>query len=103
MRRFLMTTDAEIALARSWSEDDDQRQVERLSGGAEVEIPRPEAGEEMDVGEQTSHSQYHSRCHNQFPQFEWVDHRAQEHEPDQVQEQMLACQIHREPRPEEAR
>ena len=33
------------------AEDDDQRQVERVSGAAEVEIPRPEAGEEMDVGE----------------------------------------------------
>ena len=39
------------------AEDDDQRQVERVSGAAEVKIPRPEAGEEMDVGEPTvSHS-----------------------------------------------
>ena len=35
------------------AEDDDQRQVERVSGAAEVEIPRPKAGEEMDVGEPT--------------------------------------------------
>ena len=37
------------------AEDDDQRQVERVSGTVhpEVEIPRPEAGEEMDVGEPT--------------------------------------------------
>ena len=37
------------------AEDDDQRQVERASGTVqpEVEIPRPEAGEEMDVGEPT--------------------------------------------------
>ena len=35
--------------------DDDQRQVERVSVSvhAEVEIPRPEAGEEVDVGEPT--------------------------------------------------
>ena len=33
--------------------DDDQRQVERVSWAAENEIPRPEAGEEMDVGEPT--------------------------------------------------
>ena len=33
------------------AEEDDQRQVERVSGAAEVEIPRPGAGEEMDVGE----------------------------------------------------
>ena len=35
--------------------DDDQRQVERVSGTVrpEVEIPRPEAGEEVDVGEPT--------------------------------------------------
>ena len=34
---------------------DDQRQVERVSGTVhlEVEIPRPEAGEEVDVGERT--------------------------------------------------
>ena len=37
------------------AEDDDQRQVERVSGTLrpEVGIPRPEAGEEMDVGEPT--------------------------------------------------
>ena len=35
-----------------------------------------------------SHSQYRSQFHSQFPEFEWVDHRAQEHKPDQVQEQM---------------
>ena len=37
------------------AEDDDQRQVERVSSRTlpEVEIPRPEAGEEMDVGEPT--------------------------------------------------
>ena len=37
------------------AEDDDQRQVERVSVSvhAEVEIPRPEAGEEVDVGEPT--------------------------------------------------
>ena len=35
------------------AEDDDQRQVERVSGTVrpEVETPRPEAGEEVDVGE----------------------------------------------------
>ena len=37
------------------AEDDDQRQGERVSSRAvpEVEIPRPEAGEEMDVREST--------------------------------------------------
>ena len=37
------------------AEDDDQRQVERVSGTfrPEVEIPRPEVGEEVDVGEPT--------------------------------------------------
>ena len=37
------------------AEDDDQRQVERVSGTVhlEVETPRPGAGEEMDVGEPT--------------------------------------------------
>ena len=35
------------------AEDDDQRQVERVSDVAEVEIPLPGAGEEMDVDEPT--------------------------------------------------
>ena len=35
------------------AEDDDQRQAERVPGAAEVEIPRPEAREEMDVGAPT--------------------------------------------------
>ena len=37
------------------AEDDEQRQVERVSRTVrpEVEIPRPEAGEEVDVGEPT--------------------------------------------------
>ena len=54
MRRFL-TTDAETALASS-CRDDDPRQVERVSGfvQSEVEIPRPEAGDEVDVGEPTA-------------------------------------------------
>ena len=48
-----MTTGVEIAFGELMAEDDDQRQVERVSGAAELEIPRPEAGEEMDVGEPT--------------------------------------------------
>ena len=37
------------------AEDDDQRQVERVSGTVhpKIELPRPRAGEEMDVGEPT--------------------------------------------------
>ena len=37
------------------AEDGDQRQLERVSGTvhAEIETPRPEAGEEVDVGEPT--------------------------------------------------
>ena len=52
----------------------------------EVEIPRPEAGEEMASGCGTQFS-------NQFPQFEWVDHRVQEPELDQLQEQMKRTQM----------
>ena len=41
------------------ADDDDQRQVDRVmsrtTSGTEVEIPRPEAGEEVDVGEPTIH------------------------------------------------
>ena len=63
------------------AEDDDQRQVKRVSGSvhSEVAIPRPEAGEEVDVNRRSSHSQFHDRWKNsQFAQFEWVDHHAQE-------------------------
>ena len=66
--------------------DDDQRQVERVSGSvhSEVEIPRPEAGEEVDVGEPTVQPQSvpHRWKNSQFPQFEWVDHQAQEPDPE---------------------
>ena len=57
-------------------EDYDQRQVERVSSRTvpEVELPRPGAGEEMDVGESMVDL---PQPVNQFPQFEWVDHRAQ--------------------------
>ena len=49
------------------AEDDDQRQVERVSGTVrpEVEIPRPEAGEEMDVGEPTVRVIFHNQFTNQ--------------------------------------
>ena len=40
-------------IGKLMAEDVDQRQIERVSGAAEVEIPRPKAGEEMDVGEPT--------------------------------------------------
>ena len=55
MRRFFMTTDAEIALASSSQRTMTRDKVERVSGTVhpEVEIPRPGAGEEMDVGEPT--------------------------------------------------
>ena len=51
-------------------EDYDQRQVERVSSRTvpEVELPRPEAGEEMDVGESMVDL---PQPVNQFPQFEW--------------------------------
>ena len=60
--------------------DDDQRQIERVTSRAAVEveneIPCPEAGEEVDVGEpmvvwkiNQKHSQFHDRWKNsQFPQ-----------------------------------
>ena len=57
------------------AEDDDQRQLERVSG-----TPRPGAGEEMDVGEPTVVEDQQHSFNNQFPQFEWEDHRVQEPE-----------------------
>ena len=76
------------------AEDDDQRQVERVSSRTvpEVEIPRPEAGEEMDVGEPTVRVAGPVE-ENQFSRFEWVDHQAQEPGLNQVQEQMKRTQM----------
>ena len=57
MRRFLTTTDVETAFFELMAGGDDQRQVERVTSRAAVEveneIPCPEAGEEVDVGETT--------------------------------------------------
>ena len=48
-------TDAEIAFGELMASDDDQRQVERMMSRTTVdfknEIPCPETGEEVDVGE----------------------------------------------------
>ena len=48
------------------ADDDDQRQIERVSGTVhpEVEIPRPEAGEEVDVGEPTVRGWTRGRTHS---------------------------------------
>ena len=51
MRRFFTTTDAELALASSWRKTTTRDKLSECRRDPEVEIPRPEAGEEMDVGE----------------------------------------------------
>ena len=57
----------------------------------EVEIPRPQAGEEMDVGEP---GRLAGPADQPAPTVgEWVDHRVQEPELDQVQEQMKRTQM----------
>ena len=58
MRRFLTTTDAETAFGELMADDDNQKQVERVLSRTvpEVEIPCPEPGAEMDVGEPTLHA-----------------------------------------------
>ena len=57
--------------------DDDQRQVDLMASRTAVEveneIPCPEAGEEVDVGESTVVEDQRSDPQCQFPQFEWVD------------------------------
>ena len=57
MRKFLMMTDAEAALESSWQVMTIRDTVERVTSRAAVEveneIPCPEAGEEVDVGEPT--------------------------------------------------
>ena len=77
-----MTTDAEVAFGELMAGDDDQRQVERVSGTvlSEVEIPRPEAGEEVDVGEPTVQPQSVPRQveDQPVPTVRVVDHQAQE-------------------------
>ena len=54
----------------------------------------------MDVGEppvvdenDQIHNQRHSQFHSHFPQFEWVDHQAQEPDPEQVPEQVKQTQM----------
>ena len=57
MRKFLIMRDAETGIGELMAGDDDQRQVERVKSRTAVEveneIPCPEAGEEVDVGEPT--------------------------------------------------
>ena len=94
------------------AEDDDQRQVQRVSGiiRPEVEIPRPKPEKRWTLVNRRLI--FHNQFNNRFPQFEWVDHRVQEPELDQVPEQMKRTQMivkrnvsdsQREPRPEKAR
>ena len=80
------------------ADDDDQRQVERVTSRtiSEVETPCPEAAEEMDVGEPSVQPQsvHEEDLPQPAPQSESVSqpvpivrvvrHRAQEHESDQV-------------------
>ena len=76
------------------AEDDDQRQVERVSGTVhpEVETSRPGAGEEMDVGEPMV-VEDQQPVQKTVPTVRVVDHQAQEPDPDQVQEQMQRTQM----------
>ena len=71
------------------AEDDDQRQVERVSGTVhpEVETPRLEP-EKRWTSANRRLWKINNQLNNQSPQFEWADHRVQEPERDQVQEQM---------------
>ena len=77
MRRFLKTTGAEIVLARSWWKTTTRDKLSecRHEQSQRLRSPRPGAGEEMDVGESMVDL---PQPVNQFPQFERVDHRAQE-------------------------
>ena len=91
MRKFLMTTHVETALASSWQGTmRNQRQVERVTSRAvpEVEIPRLEAGEEVDVGEPMVRVAGTGGRTASSHSSSGADHRAQEPELDQVQEQI---------------
>ena len=84
------------------AEDDDQRHVERVSSRTVSEIDirvwKPEKrwtlvnhrSSHNQFARKTSHNQFHSQLHSQFPKFELVDHRAQ---LDQVQEQVKRAQM----------
>ena len=75
------------------AEDDYHRQVERVSSRTvpEVEIPHPEAGKEVDLGEPTV--RVAGPVEDQpVPTVRVVDHQAQEPELDQVQVQMKRTQ-----------
>ena len=59
MRKFLMMTDAD-RVGELMASDDDQRQIERVTSRAAVEVESPEAGEEIDVGEPSVTASSHS-------------------------------------------
>ena len=95
------------------AEDDDQRQVERVSGTVrpEVDIPRPEAGEEMDVGEPTVVEDQQAvqqpvptvRVGGSSISGTRAGSGSRANEANTGDLEVKTCQIHREPRPEEAR
>ena len=94
MRRFLTTTDAEIALASSW-----QRTMTRdkLSECLGLFVQRLKSRVRKPERRWTLLNRrfvwLDQRKTNQIPRFEWVDHRVQEPELDQVQEQMKRTQM----------
>ena len=65
--------------------DDDQRQVERVSGSEKLKSRVRKLGTDRSW-------KINNQFNNQFPQFEWADHRVQEPEMDQVLEQMRRTQ-----------
>ena len=61
------------------AEDDDQRQVERVSGSVHPGIQKPERRWTLVNRRFVCLDRWKT---NQFPQFEWVDHQAQEPDPE---------------------
>ena len=69
------------------AEDHDQRQVERVFGvRLKSRVRKPEK-------RWTLANRRLWKINNQFPQFEWADHRVQEPELDKVREQMKRTQM----------
>ena len=69
------------------AEYDDQRQVERVSGSVHARVRKPEkrwtlVNQRLWKINNQIYSQCHSQFQSQFPQFEWVDHQAQEPDPE---------------------
>ena len=87
-----MTTDAETALASSWQVMTIRYKLSERRHEQQLRLKMKSRVQESEK-RWTLVNRRLWKVNNQFPQFEWVDHRVQEPELDQVQEQMKRTQM----------